>query len=68
MSNSTPAAIRAKNKERKQREKHAKQAKQVKVEQKARWWSRAKLIWTAVIFLIFTGVPALLSYFPSLSV
>lgn len=68
MSNSTPAAIRAKNKERKQREKQAKQVKQVKVEQKARWWSRAKLIWTVVIFLLFTGMPALLSYFPHLAV
>jgi hypothetical protein len=65
MSNRTPAAVRAKDRERRQREKRA---KQVKAEQKACLWSRAKLIWTGVIFLIFTGVPALLSYFPSLSV
>jgi hypothetical protein len=65
MSNSTPPAVRARERERKAREKHA---KQVIAERKTRWWSGARLVWTVIAFLVFTAIPALLTYFPRLTV
>jgi hypothetical protein len=57
MSNHTPAAIRAKDKERKAQERHP---KQIRNERKARWLSGAKL--TSKVFgIIFAILGAQLS-------
>lgn len=67
MSNHTPAAIRAKDKERKAQEKHP---KQISKERKARLSSGAKTFWTVVVGIITVlgGVSAVLSFFPRLTI
>jgi hypothetical protein len=61
MSNSTPAAIRAKDRERKAQEKHP---KQVQAERKAWWSSEARRIWSVTlgVLAILGGVLTLQYY------
>jgi hypothetical protein len=67
MSNHTPAAIRAKDKERKAREKHP---KQIANERNARLSSGAKLVWfvTLGILAILGGLATFLSFLPHLTI
>jgi hypothetical protein len=64
MSNGTPVAIRAKDKQRKQQEK---QRKQVQAEPNTRWWSGKRLA-SAVFVLVFTVIPGLRVYVPHLRI